>query len=85
VARVHHLLGRSPDATNRLFRASRLTEYTAALGLFLAISTLLPNDSAMARLGAGTALLLWCVADGALGRRAVRIELTTQPRRGTPR
>ncbi|PZF41753.1 MULTISPECIES: hypothetical protein [unclassified Curtobacterium] len=85
VARVHHLLGRSPDATNRLFRASRLTEYTAALGLFLTSSALLPNDSAMARLGAGTALLLWCVADGALGRRAVRIELTTQRRRGTPR
>jgi len=85
VAHVHHLLGRSPDATNRLFRASRLTEYTAALGLFLASSALLPNDSAMARLGAGTALLLWCVVDGVLGRRAVRIELTTQRRRGTPR
>lgn len=78
VARVHHLLGRSPDATNGLFRASRLAEYVAALGLFLATSALLPNDSAMARLGAGTALLLWCVVDGVIARRAVRIELTTQ-------
>ncbi|WP_396290743.1 hypothetical protein [Curtobacterium sp. KT1] len=85
VARVHHLLGKSPNHTNRLFRASRLTEYTAALGLFLATSALLPNDSATARLGAGTVLLLWCVVDGAVSRRAVRIELTTQRRRGTPR
>lgn len=85
VARVHHLLGKSPNHTNRLFRASRLTEYTAALGLFLATSALLPNDSATARLGASTVLLLWCVADGAVSRRAVRIELTTQRRRGTPR
>lgn len=85
VARVHHLLGKSPNHTNRLFRASRLTEYTAALGLFLATSALLPNDSATARLGASTVLLLWCVADGAVSRRAVRVELTTQRRRGTPR
>ncbi|MBF4609577.1 hypothetical protein [Curtobacterium sp. VKM Ac-1393] len=85
VAHVHHLLGKSPNRTNRLFRASRLTEYTAAFGLFLATSAVLPNDSAMARFAAGTALLLWCVVDGALGRRAVRIELTTQHRRGTPR
>lgn len=85
VARVHHLLGRCPNRTNRLFRASRLTEYTAAFGLFLATSAVLPNDSAMARFGTGTALLLWCVVDGALGRRAVRIELTSQRRRGAPR
>ncbi len=85
VARVHHLLGKSPNHTNRLFRASRLTEYAAAFGLFLATSAVLPNDSATARFGAGTILLLWCVVDGAVSRRAVRIELTTQRRRGTPR
>ncbi|TCU43202.1 hypothetical protein [Curtobacterium sp. PhB146] len=85
VAHVHHLLGKSPDHTSRLFRPSRLTEYIAAFGLFLATSAVLPNDSATARFGAGTALLLWCVADGALGRRAVRIELTTGRRRGAPR
>lgn len=85
VARVHHLLGKSLNRTNRLFRASRLTEYSAAFGLFLATSAVLPNDSAMARLGAGTVLLLWCMADDALSRRAVRIGLTTQRRRGTPR
>ncbi|WP_159572021.1 hypothetical protein [Curtobacterium sp. 18060] len=85
VARVHHLLGKSPNRTNRLFRASRLTEYAAAFGLFLATSAVLPNDSATARFGAGTILLLWCVVDGAVSRGAVRIELTTQRRRGTPR
>ncbi|MEG8037030.1 hypothetical protein QP157_17435 [Sphingomonas sp. LR61] len=85
VARVHHLLGKSPNHTNRLFRASRLTEYAAAFGLFLATSAVLPNDSATARFGAGTILLLWCVVDGAVSRGAVRIELTTQRRRGTPR
>jgi hypothetical protein len=85
VARVHHLLGKSPDHTDRLFRASRLTEYAAAFGLFLATSAVLPNDSATARFGAGTVLLLWCVVDGAVSRRAVRIELTTRRRRGTPR
>ncbi|QSB21929.1 hypothetical protein [Curtobacterium sp. 24E2] len=85
VAHVHHLLGKSPDHTSRLFRPSRLTEYTAAFGLFLATSEVLLNDSATARFGAGAALLLWCVVDGALSRRAVRIELTTQHRRGTPR
>jgi hypothetical protein len=85
VARVHRLLGKSPNHTNRLFRASRLTEFTAAIGLFLATSAVLPNDSALARSGAGAALLLWCVVDGAFSRRAVRIELTTRRRRGTPR
>lgn len=85
VARVHLLLGKRPDQAERLFRASRLCEYTAALGIFLVASSLLPNDSAVARSGASVALVVWCSIDGLVQRRGIRTELTTRQRRGTAR
>jgi hypothetical protein len=85
VARVHHLLGKSPDRTVRLFTTSCLIEHAATTALFLAITTLLPNDSDVARLTAGAFLLLWCILDGLAERRAIRLELTPQRRTGAIR
>lgn len=85
VARLHHLLGRSPDGASRLFGASCLCEYAAALGSFLTVSSLVPNDSDVARIGVATVLVGWSLIDARLQRRGIRDRLTTRPRRGTAR
>lgn len=85
VARAHYVLGKSPSHTNRLFGASRFTEYTAVLGAFLAVSALLPNNSDTARLSTSAFLLLWCAADALLQGHNLRTAVTVQERRGTVR
>ncbi|KTR09547.1 hypothetical protein [Curtobacterium luteum] len=85
VAHAHYILGKSPSHTNRLFGASRFTEYTAVLGAFLAISALLPNNSDTARLSTSVVLLLWCAADALLQGHNLRTGVTVHERRGTVR